>query len=117
MLKEVIQKHAVNCGLSRRLRKKTSIIIEIIEECSSGLSSSKHSQLIEVMKLKIRNPNDLKIQENIILNAYETEKIQWLYENQLVKSSELSENKIKLELIWDDDEQQRFRENFVETVL
>ena len=58
-----------------------------------------------------------KIQENIILNAYETEKIQWLYENQLVKSSELSENKIKLELIWDDDEQQRFRENFVETVL
>ena len=58
-----------------------------------------------------------KIRENIILNAYETEKIQWLYENQLVKSSELSENKIKLELIWDDDEQQRFRENFVETVL
>ena len=58
-----------------------------------------------------------KIQENIILNAYETEKIKWLYKNQMVKSSELSENKIKLELIWDDDEQQRFRENFVETVL
>ena len=58
-----------------------------------------------------------KVQENVILNACETEKIQWLYENQLVKSSELSEDNIKLELIWDDDEQQRFRKNFVETVL
>ena len=53
-----------------------------------------------------------KIQESIILNACETEKIQWLYKNQLVKSSELSEDNIKLELIWDDDEQQRFKENF-----
>ena len=68
MLKKVIQKHAVNCGLSKRLQNKTSIIIEIIEECSSGLSSAKHSQLIEIMKLKIRKPNDLKIQENIINN-------------------------------------------------
>ena len=58
-----------------------------------------------------------KIQENIMLNACETEKIQWLYENQLVKSSELSEDNIKLELIWDGDEQQRFKENFVEKVL
>ncbi len=58
-----------------------------------------------------------KIQENIILNAYETEKIQWLYENQLVKSSELSDDNIKLELIWDGDEQQRFKENFAEPVL
>ncbi len=58
-----------------------------------------------------------KIQENIMLNACETEKIQWLYENQLVKSSELSEDNIKFELIWDGDEQRRFRENFVETVL
>ncbi len=58
-----------------------------------------------------------KIQENIVLNACETEKIQWLYENQLVKSSELSDDNIKLELIWDGDEQQRFKENFVEPVL
>ena len=66
MLKKIIQKHAVNCGLSKRLQRKTSIIIEILEECSSGLSSAKHSQLIEVMKLKIRCPNDLKVQEDII---------------------------------------------------
>ena len=52
-----------------------------------------------------------------MLNACETEKIQWLYENQLVKSSELSEDNIKLELIWDGDEQRRFKENFVEPVL
>ena len=54
-----------------------------------------------------------KIHENVILNACETEKIQWLYENQLVKSSELSDDNIKLELIWDGDERQRFKENFV----
>ena len=58
-----------------------------------------------------------KVQENVILNACETEKIQWLYENQLVKSSELSDDNIKLELIWDGDEQQRFKENFAEPVL
>jgi len=34
----------------------------------------------------------------------------------LVKSSELSEDNIKLELIWDDDEHQRFKENFEGTV-
>ena len=66
MLKEEMQKYAVNCGLSKRLQNKTSIIIEILEECSSGLSSAKHSQLIEIMKLKICNPNDLKVQKNII---------------------------------------------------
>ena len=68
MLKEIIQKHAVNCGLSKRLQNKISIIIEIIEECSSGLSLAKHSQLIDIMKLKVRSPNDLNIQENIINN-------------------------------------------------
>ena len=51
------------------------------------------------------------------MNAFETEKIQWLYENQLVKSSELSDDNIKLELIWDGDEQRRFKKNFVEPVL
>ncbi|MFL3005679.1 MAG: phosphoenolpyruvate carboxylase [Candidatus Neomarinimicrobiota bacterium] len=65
MLKEAIQKHAFNCGLSKRLQKKTSIIIEILEECSSGLSAAKHGQLIEIMKLKICNPDDLMVQKNI----------------------------------------------------
>ncbi len=58
-----------------------------------------------------------KVQENIMLNACETEKIQWLYENQLVKSSELCEDNIKLQLIWDGDNKRRFKENFVEQVL
>ena len=66
MLKEVMQKHAVNCGLSKRLQNKTAIIIELLEECSSGLNFSKHIQLIDIMNLKIWNPNDLKIQKNII---------------------------------------------------
>ncbi len=57
------------------------------------------------------------IKENIILDASETEKIQWLYQNQFVKSSELKERDIKLELIWDGEERQKFNEIFVGTVL
>ncbi len=68
MLKEAIQKHAFNCGLSNRLQKKYSIIIEILEECSSGLSAAKHSQLIDIMKLKICNPDNLEVQKNITNN-------------------------------------------------
>ena len=58
-----------------------------------------------------------KVLENIILNANETEKLKWLFQKQLVKSSELSENRIRLELIWDSDEKQQFSESFVDTVL
>ena len=57
------------------------------------------------------------IQENIILDVSETEKIRWLYQNQLVKSSELKDCDIKLELIWDGEERQKFNEIFVGTVL
>ena len=57
------------------------------------------------------------IQESLILDVGETEKIRWLYQNQLVKSSELKENDIKLELIWDGEERQKFNEIFVGTVL
>ena len=57
------------------------------------------------------------IQENIILDVCETEKIKWLYQNQLVKSSELRDRDIKLELIWDCEERQKFNEIFLETVL
>ena len=66
MLKEAIQKHAFNCGLSNRLQKKYSIVIEILDECSSGLSAAKHSQLIDIMKLKICNPDNLEVQKNIL---------------------------------------------------
>lgn len=58
-----------------------------------------------------------KIKENIILDACETEKIKWLYQNQLVEASEIFGNSIKLELIWDRDERKRFSKNFAETVL
>ena len=57
------------------------------------------------------------IPENIILDVSETEKIKWLYQNQLVKSSELRDRDIKLELIWDCEERQKFNEIFLGTVL
>ena len=56
------------------------------------------------------------IQENIILDVSETEKIKWLYKNRLVKSSELRDRDIKLELIWDCEERQKFNEIFEGTV-
>ena len=82
-----------------------------------SISADKKQGLEQLFRGIEDNLYQHKIQENIMLNACETEKIQWLYENQLVKSSELSEDNIKLELIWDGDEQRRFKENFVEPVL
>ena len=58
-----------------------------------------------------------KVLEKIILNSNETEKLKWLFEKQLVQSSELSENSIRLELIWDSDEKQKFSESFADMVL
>ena len=58
-----------------------------------------------------------KVQESIVLDVNETEKLKWLYQKQLVKSSELNENSIILELIWDSDEKKKFSQSFVETVL
>ncbi len=57
------------------------------------------------------------IQENIFLDVRETEKIKWLYKNQLIKSSEFGKNDIKLELLWDGDKKQKFNEIFVKKVL
>ncbi len=57
------------------------------------------------------------INENIILDVSETEKLKWLYQNQLVKSSELKKSDIKLELVWDGEERQKFNEIFVGKVL
>ena len=53
-----------------------------------------------------------KIQEDIILDANESEKIKWLYQNQLVRFSELKENGLKLRLIWDKDQKEKFNTNF-----
>ena len=57
------------------------------------------------------------IQEDIILDVNELEKIKWLYQNQLVKSSELRENHIKLELVWYGNKRQKFNETFAVSVL
>ena len=55
--------------------------------------------------------------ENIILNARETEKIQWLYKNKIVKSSELKNGNLKLQLIWNSVQRESFNKNFAERVL
>ncbi len=56
------------------------------------------------------------IKEDLILNVNEIEKIKWLYQNQLVASSEFREGDIKLELNWDTVKRKIFRETFLETV-
>ena len=65
MLKTQLQKYAFKCGLSKRLQTKSSIIIEILQECSSGLTKSKHKQLIDFMELKLLLPDDLDVQNKI----------------------------------------------------
>ena len=55
--------------------------------------------------------------ENIVLDACETEKIKWLYQNQLVKSSELNESSLKLQLLWNNDQKEHFNKSFVEKAL
>ena len=57
------------------------------------------------------------IKESIILDARETEKIQWLYKNQIVTSSELKKGSLKLQLIWNSVQRERFNKNFVERFL
>ena len=57
------------------------------------------------------------INENIILDARETVKIQWLYKNQIVKSSELKKDSLKLQLTWNSVQKEMFNRNFGEKVL
>ena len=57
------------------------------------------------------------IKESIILDARETEKIQWLYKNQIVASSELKKGSLKLQLIWNSAQRERFSRSFEEKVL
>ncbi len=80
--------------------------------------SAKEKQGLEKLFHGIENKLYKQIlKENIILDVTETEKIKWLYQNHLVKSSELKESIIKLELIWDGEEKQKFNEIFALTVL
>ena len=64
-----------------------------------------------------RNLYEEIIKENIILDTCETEKIKWLYQNQLVVSSELSDSRLKLQLTWDSKQRERFNKSFVEKAL
>ena len=57
------------------------------------------------------------IKENIILDTRETEKIKWLYQNQIVESSELNDSRLKLQLNWDRKQRERFNKNFLVKVL
>jgi len=73
-----------------------------LEELFTGIETKLYKQIIH---------------EDIILDVRDTEKIKWLYKNQLVKSSEFGENVIKLELRWDSYKRQQFNQVFVEMVL
>ncbi len=57
------------------------------------------------------------IKDNIILDSHETEKIKWLYQNQIVEASELNDNRLKLQILWDSEQRERFNKNFSEKVL
>ena len=82
-----------------------------------SISAEKKQGLEKLYKGIEKNLYKHKVQESIVLDVNETEKLKWLYQKQLVKSSELNENSIILELIWDSDEKKKFSQSFVETVL
>ena len=82
-----------------------------------SLSAEKKEGLDHFFKGIEQNLYKEIIKENIILDARETEKIQWLYKNQIVKSSELKKGSLKLQLIWNSVQRERFNRNFGERVL
>ena len=82
-----------------------------------SLSAEKKEGLDHFFKGIEQNLYKEIINENIILDARETVKIQWLYKNQIVKSSELKKGSLKLQLIWNSVQRERFNKNFVERVL
>ena len=82
-----------------------------------SISAEKKRGLEKLYKGIEKNLYKHKVQESIVLDVNETEKLKWLYQKQLVKFSELNENSIKLELSWDSDEKKKFSQSFVETVL
>ena len=64
-----------------------------------------------------KNLYEEEIRENIILDTRETEKIKWLYQNQIVQSSELNDSRLKLQLTWDIKQRERFNKNFLKKVF
>jgi len=66
MLKEHIEKFAKKCAVSKRIRLKAGIIIDLLEQISIGISPTKHEQLIEFIRLKTLHPNSISHQEQIL---------------------------------------------------
>ena len=66
MLKDHIEKFAKKCGVSDKIRLKAGIIIDLLEQISSGLSSKKHKQLLDFIRIKTLSPNSISSQENIV---------------------------------------------------
>ena len=58
-----------------------------------------------------------EVKEKIILDSSETDKIEWLYRNQIVQGSELKESNIELKLKWSNDQKEIFSKNFSGEVL
>ena len=82
-----------------------------------SLSAEKKEGLDHFFKGIEQNLYKEIINENIILDARETVKIQWLYKNQIVKSSELKKDSLKLQLTWNSVQKEMFNRNFGEKVL
>jgi GTP-binding protein HflX len=82
-----------------------------------SLSAEKKEGLDHFFKGIEQNIYKEIINENIILDARETVKIQWLYKNQIVKSSELKKDSLKLQLTWNSVQKEMFNRNFGEKVL
>ena len=66
ILKKHIETFAKKCAVSRRIRLRAGIIIDLLEQISIGLSSAKHEELIDFIKLKTLHPNSIPHQEQIL---------------------------------------------------
>ena len=66
MLKKNIETFAKKCAVSRRIRLKAGIIIDLLEQISIGLSSVKHEELIDFIRLKTLYPDSIPHQEQIL---------------------------------------------------
>ena len=100
------------------LRQRASPFLEgLTKDKIFSISAEKNLGLEEFFLGIEQNLYKEAIKENIILDTGETEKIKWLYQNQLVKSSELNESSLKLELLWNNDQRERFNKSFAEKAL
>ena len=66
MLKKHIETFAKKSAVSRRIRLRAGIIIDLLEQISIGLSSAKHQELIDFIRLKTLHPNSIPHQEQIL---------------------------------------------------